>query len=71
MNTIQLCERWLQGAPCFPELVAQAFAEIPGLELESDADFGHVRYEWAEGTELPHPITQNKVVDFLMEATLR
>lgn len=74
MTTMQLCEMWLQGEPCFPELMRTALDEIPYLELEMNDEFNFgyaIPSRWAEGLSKPHPIIQNKVVDFLMEKVLR
>lgn len=71
MNTMQLCEAWLHGEPCFNKLMQQAAEEIYYLEMEADEEFGNVLMEWIDGTSVPHPIVQNKVVDFLMEILQR
>ena len=74
MNTMQLCEAWLQGDRCFDKLIEVALEEIYGLELELHDKFGcgeTTADRWAEGWSVPHPILQNKVVDFLMEMSLR
>lgn len=74
MNTMQLCEAWLQGEPCFNKLMEVALEEIYELEWEMQHEFAFglaLPTRWAEGWSVPHPILQNKVVDFLMEISGR
>jgi len=71
---MQLCEAWLRGEPCFGKLMDVALEELFDLEYELQHEFGcgaEVSAHWAEGWSVPHPILQNKVVDFIMEVSLR
>jgi hypothetical protein len=74
MTTMQLCEAWLIGEPCFAKLMGVALEEIYGLEWEMEHEFhcgAAVPARWAEGWSVPHPILQSRVVDFLMEVSQR
>ncbi len=74
MTSVQLCEAWFQGSPCFGKLMETALEEYYelGYELEHEFQFGvETPVHWAEGWFVPHPIVQNKVVDFILEISLR
>ncbi len=69
---MQLCYAWLNGEPCFAKLMEVALEEFFWLEWEIDDELQLADAKfWAEGTSYPHPIVQNKVVDFIMERALR
>ena len=74
MNSMQLCESWLRGDPCFGKLMEVALEEFYELEYELEHEFrfgAKVPSRWADGWSVPHPIVQNKVVDLIMEISQR
>lgn len=72
MTTMQLCEAWLRGEPCFGKIMEVALEELYDLEYELQHEFRigmELPTVWADGTCVPHPMLQSRVVDFLMEVS--
>lgn len=66
----ELCEAWLQNKVNFEQVLKVAADSVPEFRTWYDEKgFGatYVDPQWIDGTNLPHPITQCKIIEEILE----